>query len=141
MHYVTCYVHACRCSRPYMAEIGFVCDGPNSYQLWLGGNLAQTAMAQEYKERVKIRELEATLEPLLAYWKAARKADEGFGYFVHRVGLDALREYEAGYVAQDVAQHDVQVVDDLYAKLQERAASEGKSVAHVTNQLLSKAMS
>jgi hypothetical protein len=43
------------CARPYMAELGFVGDGPNSYQVWLGGNRAQTAMAQEYKERVKVR--------------------------------------------------------------------------------------
>lgn len=26
------------CARPYMAELGFVGDGPNSYQIFLGGN-------------------------------------------------------------------------------------------------------
>ena len=25
------------CARPYNAEVGFVGDGPNSYQIWLGG--------------------------------------------------------------------------------------------------------
>lgn len=38
-----------------MAELGFVGDGPNTYQVWLGGNPAQTAMAAEYKDRVKVR--------------------------------------------------------------------------------------
>lgn len=71
-----------------MAELGFVGDGPNSYQLWLGGNVAQTALAQEYKDRVKVRDLEAVLEPLLAFWKNGRRAGEGFGYFTSRVGME-----------------------------------------------------
>ena len=71
-----------------MAELGFVGDGPNSYQLWLGGNVAQTALAQEYANRVKVRDLEGVLEPLLAFWKNGRRSDEGFGYFTSRVGME-----------------------------------------------------
>lgn len=70
-----------------MAELGFVCDGPNSYQLWLGGTPAQTRLAELYKERVKIKDLESEIEPLFRFWKASRKASESFGHFVSRVGF------------------------------------------------------
>lgn len=43
------------CTRPYMAELGFVGDGPNSYQLWLGGTAAQTRLAEPYMERMKVQ--------------------------------------------------------------------------------------
>ena len=46
-----------------MGEIGFVGDGPNSYQLWLGGNPAQTQLAEPYMERMKIQ-----VQPLLWCW-------------------------------------------------------------------------
>ena len=45
------------CSRPYMAELGFVGDGPNSYQLWLGGTPSQTRLAEPFMERMKIQVL------------------------------------------------------------------------------------
>lgn len=123
-----------------MAELGFVCDGPNSYQVWLGGNPAQTAMAKEYKDRVKIRDIEAELEPLFSFWKKNRKEDEGFGYFVQRVGVEAVRAFAAGYVALNAAAKSVSVLDSVYAQLEARAVAEGKSVAHITNELLSKAV-
>lgn len=43
------------CSRPYMAELGFVGDGPNSYQIWLGGSPAQTRLAEPYLDRMKVQ--------------------------------------------------------------------------------------
>ena len=43
------------CTRPYMGEIGFVGDGPNSYQLWLGGSPNQTRLAEPYMDRMKIQ--------------------------------------------------------------------------------------
>jgi hypothetical protein len=135
------------CARPYMAEIGFVCDGPNSYQvggaapspalaaalaaaarhpkqrhlqpalellrppltalpplhraqIYLGGNSNQTRLASLFADRVKLRELEATLEPVFTYYKASRKAGEGFGDFCERVGMEALRRWAAAARAQ-----------------------------------------
>jgi sulfite reductase (ferredoxin) len=123
-----------------MAELGFVGDGPNSYQVWLGGNSAQTALAQEYKERVKVRELEAELEPLFTFWRDNRREDEGFGYFVQRVGIDAVKAYVEGFVGSLAPTKEVAVVEDVYTKLVERAAAEGKSVVHVANELLRKAV-
>lgn len=38
-----------------MAELGFVGDGPNSYQFWLGGSPNQTRLAEPFQDRVKIQ--------------------------------------------------------------------------------------
>lgn len=74
------------------------CPARAPTQLWLGGSPNQTRLAQVYAERVKLRELEATLEPLLAAFAARRNAGEAFGDFVARVGFSALRAYAAAYV-------------------------------------------
>lgn len=79
------------CARPYMAELGFVGDGPNSYQIWLGGCPHGTRMAATFAERVKVQKLEETLEPIFAAFKAQRQGGESLGDFVARVGFDALR--------------------------------------------------
>jgi len=42
------------------------------HQIWLGGSSNQTRLAEVFKERVKLNQLEATLEPLFFYWKSAR---------------------------------------------------------------------
>eukprot|EP00897_Mesotaenium_endlicherianum_P010359 jgi/Mesen1/9351/ME000061S08796 len=73
------------CARPYMAELGFVGDGANSYQLYLGGNANQTRLASLYMEKVKVQDFETVLAPLLAAWKSQRVGDEGFGDFCTRV--------------------------------------------------------
>lgn len=49
------------CTRPYMAELGFVGDGPNSYQLWLGGTANQTRLAEPFMERMKVQVRSACL--------------------------------------------------------------------------------
>ncbi len=46
-----------------------------------------------------LQDLEKTLEPLLFYFKAARRADEGFGDFCSRVGFPALEAYAASYIS------------------------------------------
>lgn len=56
------------CARPYMAEMGFVGDAPNSYQLWLGGSPNQTRLAETFMDRMKIQDLERTIEPAFAMW-------------------------------------------------------------------------
>ncbi|KIZ04323.1 hypothetical protein MNEG_3640, partial [Monoraphidium neglectum] len=126
------------CARPYMAEIGFVGDGPNSYQVWLGGSSNQTRLAEVFAERVKLANLEAFLEPLFAYWRASRRPGEGFGDFSARVGFAALREYSAAYVTTSAADAlpKVALPSDTYEALAALAAREGKSIAHVANEQL-----
>merc|ERR1711933_112208 len=53
------------CARPYMAEIGFVGDGPNSYQIWLGGAPNHSRLA----------------EPLFYFFKTRKQPSESFGDF------------------------------------------------------------
>ncbi|CAI9106322.1 OLC1v1005452C2 [Oldenlandia corymbosa var. corymbosa] len=73
------------CARPYMAELGFVGDGPNSYQLWLGGNSNQTSLAKAFMDKVKLHDLEKVLEPLFFHWKRKRLSKESFGDFTIRL--------------------------------------------------------
>jgi len=87
------------CARPYMAELGFVGDGPSSYQIWLGGTSNLTTLAEAYADRVKVADLETFFEPLFYFYKARREADEGFGAFANRMGFDTLKAYQEAYVA------------------------------------------
>merc|ERR1712176_1638498 len=74
------------CARPYMAELGFVGDGPNSYQIWLGGAPVLTRTAYPYKAKMKDPDLEMTIEPILRMFKNLRHDFEAFGDFCHRMG-------------------------------------------------------
>jgi len=88
------------CARPYLAELGLVGKAPNAYQLWLGGTPHQTRLAEVYLENMKLEDLEATLEPLLAYFKQEQRHQvdpESFGEFCHRVGFENLLHFAATY--------------------------------------------
>ena len=89
------------CARPYLAELGFVGQAPGAYQIWLGASPHQTRLSQPYMDRMPIDQLEATLEPLLVYYKQARSQDgeepESFGDFCDRITFDALRKFAAEY--------------------------------------------
>jgi len=89
------------CARPYMAELAFVGSGPNMYQLWLGGHPSQaerTAQPVESIFRMKLEQLEQTMEPIFAMYKAQRLTeDEAFGNFCHRVGIPAVEAFIADY--------------------------------------------
>ncbi|KAJ4724289.1 sulfite reductase [Melia azedarach] len=81
------------CARPYMAELGLVGDGPNSYQIWLGGTPNQTTLARSFMNRVKVHDLEKVFEPLFYYWKHKRQTkEESFGEFTNRMGFEKLQE-------------------------------------------------
>ncbi|KAJ8645166.1 hypothetical protein MRB53_006914 [Persea americana] len=80
------------CARPYMAELGLVGDGPNSYQIWLGGTPNQTTIAKTFMNKVKVQDLEKVFEPLFYSWKHERQQGESFGKFTNRVGFEKLQE-------------------------------------------------
>ena len=82
------------CSRPYMAELGFVADGANSYQLWLGGSPGQTRLAREFAS-FKIQNLEETFSPIFRMFAGQRGQGESFGDWADRVGFDAIKAYMA----------------------------------------------
>lgn len=50
------------------------------------------------------QDFETFLEPIFAMFKAQRRGgEETLGDFVARVGFDAVREYQAGYIAPSAA--------------------------------------
>ena len=85
------------CARPYMSELALVGDGPDSYQLWLGGSPHLTRVSTTYKDRVKWATMDATIEPLLVHWRDARQPGEAFGDFCHRQGNANLAAFAATY--------------------------------------------
>ena len=102
------------CARPYTAEMGFVADGANSYQLWLGGSPGQTRLAREFMS-FKIQKLEETFEPIFVMFNHQRLGkDESFGDFADRVGFDALKDFMKSYdgdMTKDYAQASTTVVE------------------------------
>ena len=91
------------CARPYIAELGFVGDGPASYQIWLGGTRAMTGVAEAFADRVKVADMETFFEPIFAMWAQQRQDKEYFGDFVNRVGFDAVRAFSKSYVPAPTA--------------------------------------
>lgn len=126
------------CARPYMAELGFVGSAPESYQLWLGGAPHQTRLARTYLERVKVDELEATLEPLFMAFKLDRQRNESFGDFCDRVGFDYLREFTAQYqthpdryqgkLRERRIRYRVELPPDLHNRLKDESTHQGKAI-------------
>lgn len=83
-----------------------------------------------------MQNLEKTLEPIMYLYKQQRRRGESFGDFCTRVGFLSLRTYSAGYVPQ-AAQDKLPAVNleaELFARLQERANAEGKSIAHLASE-------
>jgi sulfite reductase (ferredoxin) len=146
------------CARPYLAELGFVGNGPGLYQVWLGASPNQTRLAQAYLDKMPIDDLEQTLEPIFILFKKSREAGESFGDFCNRVGLDAIRDFAAGYQAAIAPvpvieipaeipkgkvekipariRRRVSVKENLYTRLQEAAASQGKPISQLANEAI-----
>ncbi|KAL1552956.1 transcriptional regulatory protein [Salvia divinorum] len=122
------------CARPYMAELGLVGDGPNSYQFWLGGTPNQTTLATVFKEKVKIHDLEKVLEPLFYHWKRKRLSKESFGEFTNRMGKEKMLELVDKWegIPQGPSQYNLKLFADketyekvdAIAKLQDKSAQQ-----------------
>ncbi|GGJ05404.1 sulfite reductase subunit beta [Alicyclobacillus cellulosilyticus] len=80
------------CARPYIGDIAFVGRSPGKYDLFLGGDFKGTRLNQLYKQLVPIDKLVEEVRPIVAAYAKERQPGEGFGDFVHRVGLDRFRE-------------------------------------------------
>jgi sulfite reductase (ferredoxin) len=139
------------CARPYLAEVGFVGNGPGQYQLWLGAAPNQIRLSQVYQEKMHVDDLETTLEPLFVYFKDQRKEGEGFGDFCDRLGMEALHDFAATYKPGDVThlgtvpepdapapissktRHRVTVKRDTFARLQDASTKHGKPMSEIAN--------
>jgi sulfite reductase (ferredoxin) len=73
-----------------MGDIGFVGRSAGLYDVFLGGDWANTRLNALFKGSVRFEGIISFLRPLLALWREKRLADETFGDFAHRVGFDAL---------------------------------------------------
>jgi len=134
------------CSRPYMAELGFVGQTPGKYQVWLGGTPNQTALAQPYMEQLSTEELEKHIEPILAFYKEKGKKQESFGEFCNRVGFDAIGDYAATYQPGQVKQkkssggkrrrHRISIYEDLHQRLKTAAEKRGTSMTKLVSEAL-----
>jgi len=85
------------CARPYMAELAFVGDGLNSYQIWLGGSPVLTRTAYPFLAKMKDKNMEETIEPILAMFIEQKHEFEAFGDFCHRVGAEPITKYMSTY--------------------------------------------
>ncbi|NJO79151.1 MAG: sulfite reductase, ferredoxin dependent [Cyanobacteria bacterium RM1_2_2] len=126
------------CARPYLAELGFVGQSPEAYQIWLGASPDQTRLAEPYLDNMLISDLETTLEPLFVCFKKNRqkgKKPESFGDFCHRVGFEALRQFAATYEpttsSKGRARYRVGIYDETYTRLKEAAVQQGKPMTEV----------
>ena len=84
------------CARPYVAEVALVGRSLNKYTLFLGGHPAGTRLAERFIDILPYEQVIPTLHTLLAHFQTHRHPAEPFGDFVHRVGLDGLRELVSG---------------------------------------------
>jgi sulfite reductase (ferredoxin) len=139
------------CARPYVAELGFVGDSPNVYQIWLGGCPNQTRLARAYVDKLNIANLEKFLEPLLVFFRDSKENNETFGDFCNRVDFDALREFADKYKASKKKvmkkgekqsrkkrnEHRISVNEEWYQKLKTVSSEQKKGM----NQIVSEALS
>ncbi len=86
------------CARPYMGDIGLVGRTKDIYNVYVGGDWANTRMNTLYAPSVHFKNIVTTLHPLLALWRDERLAEETFGDFCHRLGIEQLHA-RVGYEA------------------------------------------
>ena len=144
------------CARPYLAELGFVGNGTDTYQMWLGACPNQTRLSRAYVEKLHIDDLESFLEPLFVYFKQSRTDGESFGDFCDRVGFEALQQFVSDYQPNGLdetmtvstndfeevesaeaetvtfkTRHRVGVRREIYARLQQASKTQGKPITEL----------
>jgi sulfite reductase (ferredoxin) len=83
------------CARPYMGDIGIVGKSKDLYNIYVGGDWANTRMNTLYAPSVRTEKLAETIRPLLQLWRDERQERETFGDYCHRVGIAYLQEHAA----------------------------------------------
>lgn len=109
-------------------------------QVWLGADEHQTRISECYMEKMHLKDLEATLEPIFYFYSQASKPTESFGDFCSRVGFDALREYSSTYIPVDEVEQlpQVGVTQGTFEKLKALAEAQSRTLEHVTSEALEK---
>ncbi len=73
------------CARPYMGDIGFVGRSKDLYDIFIGGDWANTRLNRVYAGAVPLAELAGRVAPLLRRWRDEASENESFGDFYHRL--------------------------------------------------------
>ena len=80
------------CARPYTGDIGIVGRMPGFYSVFVGGDFEGTRLNVPLADKVPLSGIAEILDPLFAFFAAARADGEGFGDFCHRAGMPALQQ-------------------------------------------------
>ena len=83
------------CARPYMGDIGIVGRSKDLYDIFLGGDWANTRLNWTFKASVRRANLVDELRPLFVAWKYGRADGETFGDYCERIGRDGLLDLKA----------------------------------------------
>ncbi|CBQ73317.1 probable sulfite reductase cys-4 [Sporisorium reilianum SRZ2] len=75
------------CSRPWMAEAGFVGKAPGQYVMTLGGSHNGTRLSKIYRESVDEKEILEIMNKLVPQYAQNRLEGEAFGDYVVRAGI------------------------------------------------------
>ncbi len=86
------------CARPYMGDIGLVGRTKDVYNIYVGGDWANTRLNTLYAPSVHFQNIVTILHPLFVLWRDERLAEETFGDFCHRFGIEQLHA-RVGYEA------------------------------------------
>jgi sulfite reductase (ferredoxin) len=83
------------CSRPYVADIGFVGRSLDKYTIFVGGDPSGTRLNTEYKDLIERENLVKEVRPLLEHFESNRINGESFSDFWNRVGIEEIEEISA----------------------------------------------
>lgn len=83
------------CARPFMGDIGLVGRSKGIYNIYVGGDWANTRLNTLYASTVRTENIVSILRPLLILWRNDRQASEAFGDYCHRIGVEQLLEHVA----------------------------------------------
>ena len=78
------------CARPYMGDIGIVGRSKDLYDVFIGGDQANTRLNWLYRAAIRREALGAVVAPLLRGWRDDGEPNENFGDYCNRLGKDAL---------------------------------------------------
>jgi sulfite reductase (ferredoxin) len=78
------------CARTYAGDIGIVGRMPGFYAIYVGGDFEGTRLSFKLLEKVPHAAVISSFDPLFAAWARDGEADEGFGDYCARVGMDGL---------------------------------------------------
>ncbi|MCJ7841200.1 assimilatory sulfite reductase (NADPH) hemoprotein subunit [Lederbergia sp. NSJ-179] len=82
------------CSRPALAEIGFIGKAPGKYNVYLGGGFTGDRLNKLYRENIGEAEILSELKPIIHHYAKERLEKERFGDFVIRTGY--VKEVHSG---------------------------------------------